>query len=113
MDRTWFIDFDGTLVLQKSHLSDKDYILPRVLDFFKNTVKENDFVIITTAREEHHKRRIEYFLSKHDIKYNLVICGLPTGPRIVVNDKKPDGSLTAFSFNLDRDEGPNIESINL
>jgi hypothetical protein len=103
--KTWFIDFDGTLVLQKSHLSEEDYILPGTLDFFKDIVKENDFVVITTARGEDHKNRIQEFLLKNKIKYNMIICGLPTGPRVVINDKKPDGTLTAYSVNLTRDIG--------
>lgn len=104
--KTWFIDFDGTLVLQKSHLSDKDYILDGTKNFFKNIIKENDYVIITTGRNgEEHKERIAKFLNHHNLRYDLIICDLPTGPRVVVNDKKINGEITAYSVNLTRDGG--------
>lgn len=108
--KTWFIDFDGTLVFQNSHMSDEDKILPGTKEFFKNIVKETDYVIITTARNSlDHKERIANFLRSNNIKYDLIICDIPTGPRVLINDKKPDGTLTAYSFNLNRDEG--IENI--
>jgi hypothetical protein len=104
--KTWFLDFDGTLVAQKSHRGDKDQILPGTKDFFSNVVKENDFVIITTAREGgEHKKRIDLFMKAHGLKCDMIICDLPSGPRLVINDKKPDGSKTAYSFNLERDSG--------
>lgn len=103
---TWFIDFDGSLVLQKSHLSDEDYILPGTKEFFSKVVKENDMVIITTGRnEEEHRDRIAAFLNRHNIKFDRIICGITTGKRILINDKKPNGSLTAYSYNLTRDAG--------
>lgn len=107
--KTWFLDFDGTIVYQKSYREEIDYILPSTIDFFNNTIKESDFVIITTGREESHKKRIEKFMNSFGLKYDLILCGLPTGVRIVVNDKKPDGTKTALSHNVTRDEGLNFE----
>jgi hypothetical protein len=106
--KTWFLDFDGTIVYQKSYLKDEDYILPSTIDFFTNVVKETDFVIITTGREEHHKERIEKFMKGFGLKCDMIICGLPTGLRILVNDMKPDGTKTAKSYNLERDAGINL-----
>jgi len=110
--KTWFIDFDGTLVLQKSHMSEDDHILPGTEDFFNKMVKEDDHVIITTARKkEEHEERIIRFLKKYNIKYNKIICDLPSGKRVLINDKKPDGTLTAYSYNLERDKGIVVEEI--
>lgn len=107
--KTWFIDFDGTLVKHKSHRGDKDHILPNTKDFFTNVVKDNDFVVITTAREgKEHKDRISLFMKAHGFKCDMIICDLPSGPRFVINDKKPDGTETAHSINLTRDSGINI-----
>lgn len=103
--KTWFIDFDGTLVLHKSHMSNNDFILSSTKDFFTKVVREDDYVIITTARSHEDKTRIEKFLIKHNIKWNLILCGLPTGSRILINDRKPDGTPTAYAHNLNRDEG--------
>lgn len=103
--RTWFIDFDVTLVAHSSHMKDEDFILNGTKDFFSSVVKENDYVVITTARGEDHRERIESFLDRNDIRFDLVLCGLPTGPRILVNDSKPCGMQTAYSYNLERDKG--------
>ena len=103
--KTWFIDFDGTLVHHKSHMKDEDYILDDTKVFFETKVEQNDYVIITTARSKDHKERIENFLKKHNIKVDLILCGLPSGARILINDIKPDGMITAYSYNLERDKG--------
>lgn len=103
--RTWFIDFDGTLVLHESYILDKDIILDDTKLFFDLNVKENDYVIITTARDQNHKERIERFLVNNNIKFDIVLCGLTAGPRILINDIKPDGIITAYSYNLERDKG--------
>jgi len=103
--KTWFVDFDGTLVTQRSHMSETDTILEGTKVFFREIVDELDHVVITTARTCDDKERIERFLESHGIKADHIICGLPTGVRMLVNDKKPDGALTAFAFNLERDKG--------
>ena len=107
--RTWFIDFDGTLVLQKSHMGDDDFILNATKDFFQKIIKEKDYVVITTARDQSYKERVEKFLDQNNLRWNLILCGLPSGTRILINDKKPDGTLTAYAHNLNRDEGINLE----
>lgn len=109
--KTWFLDFDGTLVEQRSYLSDEDYIIEGTHRLFSEFIKENDFVIITTGREECHRSRIESFMNKNGFRYDLIICGLPTGPRVILNDIKPDGSRTAFAFNSVRDKGVNYEDM--
>ena len=57
--KTWFLDFDGTLVEQRSHLDEKDYILEKTKLFFTEVVKENDFVnsrlIILLIKKRTHK----------------------------------------------------------
>lgn len=110
--KTWFIDFDGTLVYQKSHLSEEDQILPSTLEFFQRIVKEEDCVVVTTARSENdHKERIRSFMDSNNLKCDFILCGVTSGIRILINDKKPDGSTTAYSLNTVRDQGINIEEI--
>lgn len=112
MKKTWLLDFDGTLVEHKSYFSKEDTILPKTIDFFNKVIKEDDYVIITTARPSNHKERIVNFLNNNSLRFDEVICGLPTGPRILINDKKTDGTKTAYSFNLERDKGINIQELN-
>lgn len=106
---TWFVDFDGTIVEHKSHMRDYDVLLPSSKTFFETIVDENDCVIITTARGIDHKDRVENFLKTNNIKFNAVLCNITAGSRILINDKKPDGKLTAFAYNLERDTGIQIE----
>jgi len=103
--KTWFIDFDGTLVTQNSHMSDTDTILDGTKEFFGRVVAEEDHVIITTARTCDDRERIQRFMESHGLRFDHIICGLPTGARMLVNDKKPDGTFTAYAFNLERDKG--------
>jgi hypothetical protein len=44
-------------------------------------------------------------LSEIGIFYDYLIMGITSGPRVLINDKKPDNEMTAFSFNLIRNEG--------
>lgn len=112
--KTWFLDFDGTLVLQRSYLSDHDEILPSTIEFFRKFINDDDYVVITTARDEvTYKQRIISFMKINDLKCDLVVCNIPTGPRVLINDKKNDGTKTAYSFNVIRDKGINLEEINL
>ena len=37
--------------------------------------------------------------------------GLNTGPRVIINDKKINGSLTSYAINLERDIG--LENLEL
>ena len=107
--KTWFLDFDGTLVEQRSHRSDEDHILPGTKEFFSNVVKEDDLVVKTTARDSrNHKDRIAEFMMFHGLKCDIILCDLPSGPRFVINDKKPDGTMTAHSLNLTRDSGVSV-----
>jgi hypothetical protein len=86
-------------------LGEKDHILPGTKEFFDKAVKQDDFVVITTARDEGYRERIIRFMRANKLKCDMVLCGLPSGPRILINDKKPDGTKTAYSLNLRRDRG--------
>jgi len=44
-------------------------------------------------------------LKQNNIKYNKIIFDLPMGERILINDKKNDGAITAYCVNLDRNKG--------
>jgi hydroxymethylpyrimidine pyrophosphatase-like HAD family hydrolase len=107
LNKTWFIDLDGTIVKHNGHLNGGDEILPNVKSFFKE-INKNDYVIITTARSKTYQKETEKFLFDNNIKYNQIIFDLPTGSRILINDKKPDGTKTAYCYNLKRNKGINL-----
>jgi hypothetical protein len=45
------------------------------------------------------------FLAMHGLRHDYVLFGLPTGERILINDEKPSGLMTAIALNVSRDEG--------
>ncbi len=114
MCKTWFLDFDGTLVYHKSHLVDEDIILPKTQLFFDSIVGSGDIVVITTARtKEDYGDRVEKFMAKHNFKYHAIVYGVSTGPRILVNDLKSDGSKRAYAINVTRDGDDMADSVKM
>ncbi|MGP6221040.1 hypothetical protein [Caldiplasma sukawensis] len=106
--KTWFIDIDGVIFPHNAYLNIKgneyEIPLPGVVDFFKSLNSE-DIVILCTARKEIYRQITEYSLNKAGITYNQLLMNLNTGTRILINDKKRDGKITAYAINLDRDIG--------
>ena len=124
LDKTWFVDIDGTLFKHRtnveldriipeygmeSHLQEEP--LPEAIAFINNLPKK-DRVILTTARESRHLAHTIRALHHFDVRYNKIVDELGAGPRIVVNDIKPEGSAgnkkdmdTAYGMNVNRDSG--------
>lgn len=101
---TWFLDLDGTIVEHNGYKNGGDKLLPNVKSFFNN-LNEKDCVVITTARKEKYRKLTEDFLSNNGIRYSHIIFDLPSGSRVIINDKKPDGTNTAYSKNINRNFG--------
>jgi hypothetical protein len=104
LKKTWFIDLDGTLLTHNGYKNGSDELLPNTTEFM-NTIGSEDIIIITTAREIQYKEQTIVFLKKNNIRFNDILFGLPSGPRILINDKKPDGTKTAYSLNVVRNVG--------
>ncbi|BBF23563.1 hypothetical protein [Sutterella megalosphaeroides] len=103
LPKTWIFDVDGTIVIHNGHLSPEgDRLLPGVQEFFQ-TIPKHDLIVLITAREDKHKESLIKFLSEKQIRFDHLISGAPTGERILVNDSKPSGLLTAFAINKERD----------
>ncbi len=119
MNKTWFIDIDGTLVrhLENKEIDEgtKEELLPYVLEFLEGIETRGDCIILTTARLEEHRQVTESMLEEFGINYNQIIFGIGSQERIVVNDIKPidafDGGSrenplpTAYAINVNRNEG--------
>jgi hypothetical protein len=104
--RTWILDLDGTIVKHNGYRNEEgDKVLDGVIDFFENEVMQDDYVLIVTARSAKYKEDTIKFLDENKIRFNQIIFDMPSGLRILINDKKPDGTETALSFNMDRDQG--------
>ena len=106
MPKTWIFDIDGTMVKHNGHMSKNgDSLLAGVKTFFDNNVRDEDYILILTARDQKYKMETVDFLKKSKIRFNKIIFSLPAGERIIINDTKPAGMITAHAVPVERDEG--------
>ena len=98
LNKTWFIDIDGTIVKHSSNDQidqaiisdgDKSYLMEEPIkgsvEFLKNIPKD-DTIILTTARDKKHKQHTLKMLDHFQIRYDKVMFDLRSGPRYLVND---------------------------
>jgi len=110
LPKTLFLDIDGTLIEHKNpHLtslpSHKMNVLDGTIDKLLEWNKKGYTIILTTGRRKSNRKVTEDQLREAGIFYDQLIMGVGRGPRVVINDIKPEGTLTAFSVNLIRNEG--------
>ena len=126
LNKTWFIDIDGTIVKhlcnesidaaiekegKESHLMEAP--IKQSINFL-NSIPLNDIIVLTTARDSKHKDHTLKMLQHYNIKYDRILFDLCSGPRYIINDTKPVGVVgnkkpiqTAFAINVERDVGIN------
>ena len=102
--KTWFIDLDGVLAMHNQYKSGNDEIIEGSREALSKIPKK-DIVIITTARSYKYKKDTIDILKKNDIRFDSILFGLNSGLRVLINDKKPTGHITARAINLKRNSG--------
>jgi len=119
VNKTWFIDIDGTLV---KHLENKEIeegvreeLLPYAVEFLEGVKERGDCIILTTARLEEHRSVTIQTLDHFNIPYHQIIFGIGSQERILINDIKPKGAIdsigrqhslpTAYAINVERNIG--------
>lgn len=104
MQKTWILDLDGTILVHDGpYILGKDQFLPGAEEFLHN-IPEDDIIIFLTARGEWEKSHTLKFLKENHVRYNHIIFGAGQGERIMINDNKPDGLVTAVAINTTRDK---------
>jgi hypothetical protein len=53
------------------------------------------------------RTQTERQLQEVGIFYDQLIMGIGGGPRVLINDNKPDGKEAAFAINIERNKGIN------
>ena len=105
-----FCDIDGTIV---EHEKNPDNISLNI--FHQSIQKLHDWknknykIILTTSRSK--QDEIYQLLIKYNIPFDDLICNLPSGKRIIINDYKEDLTIMAESHNIKRNSG--IENIEI
>lgn len=108
LPHTWILDVDGTLVKHNGYKIDgKDSLLPGVKEFFAQ-IPAGDMIILLTSRTEEYKKSLEEFMLQNKLRFDHIICNAPVGERILINDDKPGGLLTAIAINKKRDDSFNL-----
>lgn len=112
MNKTIFVDIDGTIFKQKKNLSDvfeEDLeLLPGVKEAFDAWNWKGYRIVITTGRKESTRDSTEKSLRTANLFWDYLIMGLDAGgQRVLINDKHPDHPEqdTAIAFCVDRDKG--------
>ena len=102
---TFFIDIDGCLVNHKGKLSQQfdSEIIENTIDLIDQIEKNSGKIILTTGRKESMRDATVKMLEKLNIFYDQLIMGLNRGPRILINDLKPNyHNKTAYAFTPER-----------
>lgn len=79
---TLFVDLDGTLIRDDNGMP----ILESIQRLCEWKAKGHT-IVITTGRSD--QDEVIGVLKRNDVPYDHVLCGLPPGPRGIINDKKP------------------------
>jgi len=108
--KTIICDIDGTLFKHNlpafnTEENSKLELLPGTLEKFSEWDKKGYNIILLTGRRESMRKATESQLAKHHIFYDQLIMGCGGGPRVLINDDKPDGTKAAFVINLERNKG--------
>ena len=103
MPKTWILDLDGTLVVHDGpYIMGKDEFLPGAKEFLES-IPDRDMIIFLTARSTYEKPHTIRFLKENKVRYDHIIFNAGEGERIMINDIKPDGLITAYAVNTKRD----------
>ena len=109
--KTIILDIDGCVF--KHHGKGASYqwssmsaiVLPGVKEQFNAWEKEGCCIILITARKESCRAVLEYMLKVNNLFFDYLIMGVPHGERIIINDKKSNGSNSCRAINLERNAG--------
>ena len=106
---TVFCDLDGTLIRHEDRPQyDKPLqLLPGSKEAINSWISNGYSVVLVTARDSSHESLLRRALAEAGIVFHGLLTGLPSGPRYVINDRKPSSGTTsqAAAFEVSRDTG--------
>ena len=100
---TIFCDIDGTLI---RHQDRPDYsrlpeLLPGSIEKLRAWMDQGYRIVLCTARPAKDKSRLASMLATLKVPYHDLLCGLSSGARILVNDRKPHAIFAAQALSLE------------
>lgn len=113
---TIFCDIDGLLLHhhgfgagQQWHCSQTS--IKGAMNFLDLLEKKGWYIVLVTARKECAREDTIRHLRDNGLIYDQLIMGVSSGPRILLNDSKPDYPETAFAMTLVRNASIDAESL--
>lgn len=108
--KTIFCDIDGCIFKHHGNIakiiSEPCELLPGVVEVFKKWGHRGYKIVLTTGRPESLRSLTDQHIRDAGLYYHYLIMDLPRGPRVVINDTKPESVIeTAACVNIKRDEG--------
>lgn len=106
--RLWMLDVDGTILKHQGNATGactSNTILDGVVDFFNLIHSKGDQIIITTGRTESMREVTEKQLREHGLFWDILLMGIATGERMVVNDYTNTNEPKAIAINIERNSG--------
>jgi len=113
--KTIFCDIDGTILRHTGDICmnykqdfniDSKILLNNVIENIKQWEKNNYKIILVTGRKESLREITHKQLVSCGIVYDELLMNLPNGPRVLINDKKPNlSNNTAYAINVTRNKG--------
>jgi hypothetical protein len=115
--KTIICDIDGCLIeyehktLSGKITNENPKLCHGVIEKFHEWDLKSYNIILLTGRRESTRDQTEKQLRKLGLFWDQLVMGVGPGPRHLINDIKSDGTHTAFSYNLVRNEG--LESLSI
>jgi hypothetical protein len=111
LPKTVFVDIDGCVFEHEgkgacAQWGTQSKLLEGAREAFDEWEKKGYYIILVTSRKESCRRSLEYELQTHKLFWDLLIMGVPHGPRILINDKKKETIyVSCATFELPRNAG--------
>lgn len=110
-----FCDIDGVLV---EHEDAPDYTrplrpLPGSLERLRDWKNEGYFIVLTTARDAGKEHALRAALDAAEVPYHHLVMGLPSGPRFLINDRKPSALLVSQAHALEVERNQGIQHLSI
>ena len=106
---TVICDIDGCILLHRSTLSgvldEAPTLLPGAKEKFCEWERHGHRIILLTGRPDSMREHTEVELTRLGLFWHQLIMGCGGGPRVLINDEKPDGLVTAHALCIKRDVG--------
>ena len=107
--KTIFCDIDGTILKHQGNTRmitiSQPEVLPGVVTKINEWEVNGHKIIITTGRRESLRAETEKQLQSLGIPYDILLMGVTSGYRVLINDKTTLGDDSAFAINLQRNKG--------